>query len=278
MKPTRRPWLLTVAAALTTAAFLLPVYWMAATSLKRPDRILAVPPQWVPAPLTGENYTSAFSGGLLLRALFNSLVISCSVVALTVLLAVPLGYALARTRMRGSGAMVLALLVAQALPSIVLAAPLFIIEHRAGLTNSYVGLIVADTTVTLPFAVIVLLPLLRAVPTEVEDAALVDGCGVPRVLLHVVLPTMVPGLVAVVGLSFVLGWGEFVFGLTLVQSRDVQPVTVLLNSFVGQNATAWGPLMATSTLISLPLVCAFAFFRRFVVGSLSAGRSLNRRT
>lgn len=271
MIPTRRPWQLTAAAAVITAAFLLPAYWMFATSLKQPDKVLTSPPQWVPVPVTGDNYTAAFSAGLLTRALLNSLVISCGVVGLTLLLAVPLSYAIARIRMRGSGLMVLALLISQLLPSIVLAAPLFILEHRVGLTDSYLGLIVADTTLTLPFAVIVLRPLLLAVPAEVEEAALVDGCGILGVLRHVVLPIMVPGLAAVVGLSFLLGWGEFVFGLTLVQSTDVQPVTVFLNSFVGQHGSSWGPMMAAATVISLPVVLVFAVFRRFVVGGLTTG-------
>lgn len=271
MSPARRLRWLPAAAAVITAAFLLPVYWMVATSLKEIDKILAVPPQWVPAPVTGDNYSAAFSAGLLTRALLNSLVISCGVVALTLLLAVPLSYAIARIRMRGSGIMVLALLIAQLLPSILLAAPLFILEHRAGLTNSYLGLIVADTTLTLPFAVIVLRPLLLAVPSELEEAALVDGCGVLGVLLRVVLPIMVPGLAAVVGLSFLLSWGEFIFGLTLVQSTDVQPVTVFLNSFVGQHGSSWGPMMAAATVISLPVVLVFAVFRRFVVGGLTSG-------
>ncbi|MFI9586654.1 carbohydrate ABC transporter permease [Streptomyces sp. NPDC052236] len=271
MSPARRAWPRTAGAALITAVFLLPVYWMVATSLKAPDKVLAVPPQWVPAPVTGANYAAAFAGGTLLRALLNSLAISCGVVALTLLLAVPLSYAIARIRMRGSSAMVLALLIAQLLPAIVLAAPLFILEHQAGLTNTYLGLILADTTLTLPFAVIVLRPLFRAVPTELEEAALVDGCGVVGALVRVVLPVMAPGLVAVAGLSSLLGWGEFVFGLTLGQSPDVQPVTVLLNSFVGRHGAAWGPLMATATVISLPLVCVFAIFRRLVAGGLIAG-------
>jgi multiple sugar transport system permease protein len=271
MKPARRSWWLTAAAALITAAFLLPVYWMVATSLKTPDKVLVTPPQWVPAPVTGDNYAEAFTDGLLARALFNSLVISCGVVGLTLVLAVPLSYAIARIRMRGSGTMVLALLIAQLLPSIVLAAPLFILAQRTGLINTYFGLIVADATLTVPFAVIVLRPLLRDLPVEVEEAAMVDGCGPLGVLLRVVLPNMVPGLVAVVGLSFLLTWGEFVFGLTLVEDPDVQPVTVFLNSFVGQRGTAWGPLMATATLISLPIVLVFALVRRFVVGGLTAG-------
>ncbi|WP_329316575.1 carbohydrate ABC transporter permease [Streptomyces sp. NBC_01262] len=268
---TGRPWLLTAIAALITAVFLLPVLWMAGTSLKKPDRILVAHPQWIPAPFTTENYATAFSNDTLPRALLNSLVISCGVVALTLVLGVPLGYALARLRMRGAGTVVLALLIAQLLPSIVLAAPLFILERRAGLDNTYLGLIAADTTLTLPFAVIVLRPLLRAVPVELEEAALVDGCGRLGVLLRIVVPVMVPGLIAVAGLSFLLGWGEFIFGLTLAKQPDVQPVTVVLNSFVGQYGTSWGPLMATATIIAVPVVCVFAIFQRFIVGGLTAG-------
>lgn len=271
MKPPRHPWLLTATAVVITAAFLLPVYWMAKTSLTEPDRIQAPSPQWVPAPLTGENYRTALGYEGLARALLNSAVISSGVVALTLLLGVPLAYALARVRMRGSGTMVLALLVAQLPPAIVLAAPLFILERRAGLDDTYLGLIAADTTLTLPFTVIVLRPVLRTFPPELEEAALVDGCGLPGVLLRVVLPLMVPGLVAAAGLSFLLGWGEFLFGLTLAEGPDVQPVTVLLNAFIGQHGTAWGALMATATLITLPVVCVFALFQRFIVGGLTAG-------
>ncbi|MFF0013678.1 carbohydrate ABC transporter permease [Streptomyces sp. NPDC005374] len=271
MRTAPRPWLLTVTATLITAVFLLPVYWMVKTSLTRPDRVQAPTPQWIPSPVTGENYSTALGYEGLTRALLNSLVIAGGVVALTLLLGVPLAYALARVRMRGSGAMVLALLVAQLPPAIVLAAPLFILERRAGLTDTYLGLIAADTTLTLPFAVIVLRPVMRGVAPELEEAALVDGCGLPGVLLRVVLPLTVPGVVAVAGLSFLLGWGEFLFGLTLAQGPDVQPVTVLLNAFVGQHGTSWGALMATATLISIPVVCVFALFQRFVVGGLTAG-------
>ncbi|WP_411151035.1 carbohydrate ABC transporter permease [Streptomyces sp. A30] len=271
----RRPWLRTAVATLITAAFLLPVYWMVNTSLTEPDRIQADTPRWLPVPVTTENYSTALAADALPQALLNSVVISCGVVALTLLLGVPLAYALARIPMRGSGAMVLALLIAQLPPSIVLAAPLFILERRAGLDDTHLGLIAADTTLTLPFAVIVLRPVLRSVPRELEEAAMLDGCGPLGVLLRVVLPVMMPGLFAVAGLAFLIGWGEFVFGLTLASEPAVQPVTVLLNSFVGLHGTAWGALMATATLISIPVVCVFAIFQRFIVGGLTAGSVKN---
>lgn len=271
MTRTKRPWLLTLVAGVITAFFLLPLYWMIATSLKKPDQVLVSPPQWIPSPFTGDSYSRALDKPMLGQALLNSVVISLGVVALTLLLAVPLTYAVARIRMRGSGAMVLSLLVAQLLPSIVLAAPLFIVLRQVELTNTLIGLVIADTTLTLPFAVIVLRPLVRAMPVEVEEAALVDGCGLPGVLWRVVLPVMRPGLIAIGGFSFLLGWGEFVFGITLNSDPKVQPVTVLLNTFVGQTGTDWGPLMAVATLVSIPVVCVFAMLQRYIVGGLTAG-------
>ncbi|WP_151477958.1 carbohydrate ABC transporter permease [Streptomyces albicerus] len=271
MTDTKRPWLLTLVAGAITAFFLLPLYWMIATSLKKPDQVLTSPPQWIPSPPTGDSYARALDKPMIGQALLNSVVISLGVVALTLVLAVPLTYAVARIRMRGSGAMVLSLLVAQLLPSIVLAAPLFIVLRQAELNNTLIGLVIADTTLTLPFAVIVLRPLVRAMPAEVEEAALVDGCGLPGVLWRIVLPVMRPGLIAVGGFSFLLGWGEFVFGITLNSDPKVQPVTVLLNTFVGQTGTDWGPLMAAATLVSVPVVCVFAMLQRYIVGGLTAG-------
>ncbi|MFF7654012.1 carbohydrate ABC transporter permease [Streptomyces sp. NPDC007983] len=267
----RHPWLLTLVAGVITAFFLLPLYWMIATSLKRPDEVLSSPPQWFPSPPSGESYARALDKPMLGQALLNSVAISLGVVALTLVLAVPLTYAVARIRMRGSAAMVLSLLVAQLLPSIVLAAPLFIVLRDAGLNNTLLGLVIADTTLTLPFAVIVLRPLVRAMPAEIEEAALVDGCGLPGVLWRIVLPVMRPGLIAVGAFSFLLGWGEFVFGITVNSDPEVQPVTVLLNTFVGQTGTAWGPLMAAATIVSVPVVCVFAMLQRFIVGGLTAG-------
>jgi multiple sugar transport system permease protein len=272
-----RGWPLTAVATLVTGVFLLPVYWMVNTSLTEADRTLVEDARWIPAPVTTENYAAALADDALPRALLNSLVISCGVVALTLLLGVPLAYALARIRMRGSGTMVLALLVAQLPPSIVLAAPLFILERRAGLDDTHLGLIAADTTLTLPFAVIVLRPVLRTIPRELEEAALVDGCGPVGVLLRVILPVMLPGVAAVAGLSFLIGWGEFVFGLTLGADPGVQPVTVLLNAFVGRHGTAWGALMATATLVCVPVVCVFALFQRLAVTGLYTARTPDRR-
>ncbi|ASO20846.1 multiple sugar transport system permease protein [Actinoalloteichus hoggarensis] len=271
MTSTRRPWLLTGIATAIVAVFLLPLYWMTATALKRPEDVLAIPPRWLPIPPSGAGFSSAVSDPLLLRALLSSAIIATGTTILTLLLAAPVTYAIARTRVPGSRLMLLAMMVAQLLPSIVLAAPLLLLMRIVGLTDTHLGLILADTTLTLPFAVIVLRPLMAALPGELEEAARMDGASVTALLRRIVLPILRPGLIAAGAFAFLLAWGEFVFGITLASSESVQPVTVLLNSFVGRYGTAWGSLMAVATLISVPIVLIFAAFQRFIVSGLTAG-------
>jgi multiple sugar transport system permease protein len=190
--------------------------------------------------------------------------------ALTLLLAVPGAYGLARLKLRGTGLMLLFLLIGQLLPSIVIAGPLFLIFSRIGLLNSHLGLILADTTFTLPFSVIILRPFFLAVPSELEAAAKVDGCTQLGVLWRIVIPYVRPGLITVAALAFLIAWGEFVFALSL-NPRTNQPVTVALNKFIGQYGTHWNDLMAVSTVIAVPIMVIFASLQRFIVGGLTSG-------
>jgi multiple sugar transport system permease protein len=206
----------------------------------------------------------------LITVFVNSVIISLGTMALTLLLAVPGAYGLARLKLRGSGLMLLFLLIGQLLPSIVIAGPLFLIFSRIGLLNSHLGLILADTTFTLPFSVIILRPFFLAVPRELEAAAKVDGCTQLGVLWHIVIPYVRPGLITVAALTFLIAWGEFIFALSL-NPRTNQPVTVALNKFIGQYGTHWNDLMAVSTVVALPIVLIFASLQRFIVGGLTSG-------
>src|SRR5689334_10061230 len=151
------------------AIYLFPVYWMVATSLKSFSDIFAVPPQIVPIPPDFTAYqTEVVENPELITVLTNSVIISFGTMMLTLLLAVPGAYALARLNLRGTGIVLLIVLVSQLLPSIVIAGPLFLTFSRIGLLNSHLGLILADTTLTLPFSVIILRPFFLAVPHVLE--------------------------------------------------------------------------------------------------------------
>ena len=262
----------TIIATLFVLAYLFPVYWMVATSLKTSSAIFATPPQVVPSPVVLSAYvTAVINNPLTLRAILNSAIISLGTMALTLILAAPAAYGLARLRLRGGALMTLLLLITQLLPAIVIATPLFVLFSRIGLLNSYPALILADTTITLPFAVIILRPFFLTVPAELEAAAKIDGCSQWGAFWRVILPLVQPGLITVAAFAFLMSWGEFLFALSLTTNENVQPVTVALNKFIGQYGTQWEKLMAVATTIALPIIAIFASLQRYIVSGLVAG-------
>jgi multiple sugar transport system permease protein len=262
----------TLVGTLVVIVFLFPVFWMVSTSLKSPAAIFSTPPALIPTPLVLDAYRDAVAGDpAVVRSISTSLVISVGTMVLTLLLAAPAAYGLARLRLPGGSLVLLLLLVTQLLPSIVIAGPLFVLFTRLHLVNSYQALILADTTLTLPFAVIVLRPFFLSVPRDLEAAALVDGATRWGSFFRITLPLVRPGLVTVAAFSFLFAWGEFVFALSLTTSEDFQPVTVALNRLIGQYGTQWNSLMAISTTVALPIIAVFAGLQRFIVGGLTTG-------
>lgn len=262
----------TLVGILIVIVFLFPVFWMVSTSLKSPAAIFATPPTLIPTPLVLDAYRDAVAGDpAVVRAIGTSLVISVGAMLLTLVLAAPAAYGLARLRLPGGALVLLLLLITQLLPSIVIAGPLFVLFTRLHLVNSYQALILADTTLTLPFAVIVLRPFFLSVPRDLEAAALVDGATRWGSFFRITLPLVRAGLVTVAAFSFLFAWGEFVFALSLTTSEDFQPVTVALNRLIGQYGTQWNSLMAISTTVALPIIAVFAGLQRFIVGGLTTG-------
>lgn len=262
----------TLIGGLIVLVFLFPVFWMVSTSLKTPADIFATPPRLIPSPVTVAAFTEAvIDDPIIVRAMASSTIVSVGTMVLTLLLAVPAAYALARLRLRGATVVLLLLLIGQLLPSVVIAGPLFVLFSRIGLVNSYPALILADATIALPFAVIILRPYFLGIPRELEAAAMVDGSTQFGAFARIVLPLARPGLVTVAAFSFLFAWGEFIFALSLNVNEDVQPITVALNKTIGQYGTEWNSLMAISTAAALPIIVVFAGLQRFIVGGLTAG-------
>jgi multiple sugar transport system permease protein len=252
--------------------YLIPVYWMVSTSLKRSSDVFAVPPSLWPDPATTQAYQDAVLGNAaVLQGIRSSLIITVPTLTLTLALAVPAAYGLARLRTRITGAVLLLMLLAQMLPTISLALPLFGIFSEWGLVDTYTGLIIANTSLALPFAIIMLRPYMLAIPQDLIDAGLIDGCTGFRAFRSIGVPLVRPGLIMVATLTFVSTWGEFVFGLTLATSDDTQPITVVLNRFIAQFGTQWTNLMAVSTVIAAPIILAFILLQRYVVAGISDG-------
>lgn len=267
----RGTFLKTLIATLIVLVYLFPIYWMVATSFKSGADIFALPPKLVPIPPDLTAYEKeVINNSALIEALGNSMIVSLGTTFLTLFLAIPGTYALARLKLRGASIILLLVLISQLLPSIIIAWPLFVSFNKINLLNSHLGLILADTTTTLPFAVIILRPFFLSVPEDLEAAAKVDGCTQLGVLWRIAIPYVRSGIITVGAFAFLMAWGEFVFALSL-NTTDNQPVTVLLRTFIGQYGTYWNNLMAVSTVAAIPIILIFAGLQRFIVSGLTAG-------
>ena len=254
------------------AAYLFPIYWMVTASFKTQADIRAVPPQLVPLhPDLSTWRERIFADPRVLRYVTNSVIVATGTMLVTVLLAAPAAYALARYRLRGRSVVLFFCLSSLMFPAIMLATPLFVIFNRLGLTDGYLGLVLADTTLALPYAIVLLRPTFAKIPLEYTEAALIDGCSPVRAFVSVVLPLARPGLATVAVLSFLWGWGDLVFALTLVNEDARRPVTTGLWAFFGANTSDWGGAMAFSTLAMLPPLVIFLLSQRLVITGVGAG-------
>jgi multiple sugar transport system permease protein len=265
--------------ALVTGIYLLPLLWMVSTSIKPPAELIQSPPVLVTSTPQIESYKSVL--GLpndrpelyvsTLSYLKNSIVIGASTMALTLLLAVPAAYALARFRLRAARLIILAVLVAQMLPSALLVMPLFVAVRSVGLYGSQLAVIIADTALALPFGIILLHTSFRQVPREIEEAAWVDGASRSTTLRRVVVPLVRPGIVAVAVFSFLTAWGEFVFALSFLPDVATQPISLGVFQFVGMYKTQWDSMMAFATIVAIPAVVALLLLKGQFVSGLTVG-------
>lgn len=253
-------------------AYLFPVYWMINTSLKTSTAMFADPPQFVPSPLTVASYGAAFGGTYgVWQALLNSTIIAGSVLVITLAIAIPASYAVARLRGGITTSMMVMLTVVQLLPAIAVSIPMFVMFRQVGLTNTFASIILADVAGVLPFAVILLRPYFKQFPIEVEEAAKLDGLSALGTIVRVIIPTIRPGVLMIGSFAFLMTWGEFTFALTLLTDQSVQPLTVALNRLIGQYGTNWNDLMAVATIIAAPVLLVFVLLQKYIVAGLAGG-------
>ena len=261
-----------VAGLAVTVVYLVPVYWMINTSFKQAGDIFAVPPHLIPMPPTIASYEQAvFSDTDIARGLANSAIIAIGTTVITLLVALPAAYGLARLRIRFVPVILMLFLIVQMVPSVNLALPMFVLFSSAGLVNSYVGLIIANCSLAIPLAVTILRPYFLNVPSEIVEAAKIDGCNELTAFWRVAVPISTPGVITVAVVSFLAAWGEFVFGLALATDEKYQPITVVLAGLTNAFGTKWNDLMAVSAVIALPVIVAFVFLQRYIVAGLTEG-------
>jgi multiple sugar transport system permease protein len=252
-----------------TVLMLFPVYWMIVNSLETNQQIFTIPVTLAPTQITLQAYTATISDQL--PHLLTSLIVSLGTVVLSLIIATPAAYALAHFHVRFSGVLTFCLFVAQMVPAVTLATPMFLIFSKLHLLNNYLGLILADSTLAVPFDVVILAAFMQSLPYELVEAAFVDGTGEWGAFARIMLPLAVPGVVTAGLFAFLFSWGDFLYGLTMMTNNDIQPISLSIYSYLGQFNSQWNNLMAVATLGAIPAAILLIAFQRYITSGLTAG-------
>jgi multiple sugar transport system permease protein len=258
-------------AVAAVTCYLFPVYWMFVSGLKTSAEIFANPPSLLPDHPTLAAFRYVFISENVARYMRNSLAIAIPVTVLTLLLGASGGYAMSRLRTRLVDAALLVALMLQVFPDALLATPMFIIFRHLGLLNTFAAVILATSAKSLAFALVILRPMYRQVPMEIEEASRVDGCNTLQTFWRIVLPIMRVPLIVVGVLSFVQAYGQFVYPLTLLSQQELQPATVGIYSFIGAEYADWDRVMAFASVFALPVLIVFLLLQRKIVAGLTTG-------
>lgn len=248
-----------------------PIYWMFTTALTSDADLFASSPRLVPDFSQFGVFVDALTEGDTLTWLRNSTVVAVGTTVLSITLGTPLAYALSRFSFRGKVLVGLLLLMTQMLPEALMVVPLFSLYRRFHLLDSLVGLVLANTAFVLPIVALVLKGAIDGIPKELEEAARVDGCGPLAVLLRINVPIITPSLAAAAVIAFFHAWNEYVFAVTFIFDQSLQPASVGLAGFIGEQGTAIQTVMAVAFIFTLPAVAFYLFAQKYVVAGMTAG-------
>ncbi|HXZ94244.1 MAG TPA: carbohydrate ABC transporter permease [Burkholderiales bacterium] len=250
------------------AAF--PFYWMVITSFKTNSDLYNVAniPFWFNDPPTLEHFRYLFEQTLFVRWLWNSLVIGVCVVAITLVTAVPAAYSLARLTGRTGESLSIGIFLTYLVPPTLLFLPLSRVIAGLGLQNSMWSLVLVYPTFTIPFCTWLLMGFFKAMPPEIEEAAIVDGCSLFGAFFKMTIPLSLPGILTVVIFTFTLTLQEFVYALTFISSSDQKPITLgVATDLIRGDIFYWGEIMAGALIASIPVAIAYnVFLDRFIAG------------
>lgn len=252
---------------------LLPIYWMLVTSIKLNTQSFKVPPDIIPIEPTLENFINQLKDRTgFLTYFINSIIVSLGTTLLSIITAILAGYAISRLRFPGKNKLFILILVSQMFPQSLMIVGIYTFFMKLNLLDSYLGLILAFTSFSLPFAIWMMSGFFETIPFELEEAAMIDGSSRFKTLWKIILPLTSPGIVAVGVYSFLNSWNNLLFALSLTSSQDMRTVPPgFLLTYVGEFQYYWSDAMAGSIIITLPMVAIFILLQRYLVQGMTAG-------
>jgi multiple sugar transport system permease protein len=249
-----------------------PLLWLILVAFKTPQELNSPNPTFLPQQFNFDNFVEAIAKADLFTAAGNSLIVAVATTVIVTLMALPAAYALARFKTKLRGIATGWILLSQVFPFILIIIPLFIVLRNIGLLDSLFGLIVIYSVWSLPFALWMLQGYIGGIPPELEEAGAMDGASRPTILRAIVLPLLMPGLVATSLFTFISSWNEFFFALVLIQSPELQTLPLTLARFVGaEGQVQLGQLAAGSLLATIPSLVFFAIIQKRLTSGLLSG-------
>lgn len=257
--------------ALALLFALAPIYWTINTSLKGNGEIVSFPPTWFPMQATVEHWVGVLFGSSFPREVLNSVLLGLGTIVIVLALGVHAGYAAAMHEFKGKHTVLLILLMSTMIPGVVTIIPQYFLAVQLGIFDTFTLLLLVFSAWQLPMVVWIMKGFFEGLPRELEESARVDGCSRLRAFYSVILPLSWPGLAASAIIVFVWVWNEFIIGLTLTQSPNIQPLTVGIYGFIGETGIDWGRITAGAAIALIPVAVFFMIFQRKFVQGLTSG-------
>jgi ABC-type glycerol-3-phosphate transport system permease component len=256
---------------LTCAFSVFPILWALGTSLKASADIVSYPPNWIPNPVSLQHYALVLGGSNMPRYFLNSLLVAAATILLTLAAACHGGYAAARYEFPAKNFLLFLILATVMIPGIAVLVPLYMIMSQVGLHDTYWSLILIYSAWQVPTVLWLMRGFFESIPRDLEEAALIDGCGPLQAFYRVIAPLTRPGLAASAVVVFVYVWNEFIIALTMTASDEMRLVPVGLYYYISAWGVEWGKLMAAVSVALLPAVILFIALQRNFIQGLTSG-------
>ena len=256
---------------LSALILVLPLLWVVTTSVRPITEVATSPPTVIPQTITFGAYVELWAEAPFFQYFLNSVIISSLTAALSLTFSISAAYAFSRFSFRGSTALLMLVVMSQMLPGSSILIPLFQVIRSLRLLDSHPGMVLIYTGFAIPFCTWLLNGYFRAIPEELEEAALIDGCSRPQLLFRIVLPLAAPAVIAVGVFAFLLSWNEFTFAFVFTKSHALTIPVGLRSAFLGQYVNKYDQLFAASLIFSLPPIVLFVSLQKYFVRGLTAG-------
>lgn len=248
-----------------------PILWMILTSLKPVNEIVTIPVKYLPEHWTLDNYTKLWKATQFPIYFKNSMIVSSLCAFFTALVSIFAGYALSRFSFKGKRITFLIFLSTQMIPIVVIIIPLFIMFSKLNLLDTLTGLVVIYTVLNIPFCTMLIKGFFERIPISLEESAMIDGCSRAEALIKIIIPIMLPGIVATFVFAFIGAWNDLFFSIMFVNTESIKTIPVGINTFIGKYEIDWGAMSAATVLALIPVFVMFGAIQKYLVNGLTSG-------